>query len=67
MDGQMVLLKSVLCKLLKSVLYIHYLLIHYLLKSYRPCTTISKTAGDSRTANRPKTITALPAFENCYT
>ena len=38
-----------------------------LLKSYRPCTTISKTAGDSITANRPKSITAWPASVNCYT
>ena len=38
-----------------------------LFKASRPCTTILKTAGDSITANRPKTIMALPAFANCYT
>ena len=61
------LLKTVLCKLLKSVLYIHYLLVHNLFKSFRPCTITSKTAGDSITANRPKSITAWPASVNCCT
>lgn len=46
--------------------HIHYLLIHNLLKSFRPCTTISKTINDSTIASRPKTITALPVFGNCY-